>query len=80
MGCYLFLFTSSVHRGSFLAVSSDEPFRAEEERPFVVLPSQNLNAWFGTTAFSQKWTSAPNGSVIEKKYAEAVTKYRVAEL
>ena len=49
----------------------------EEGREFVVLPNQNFNAYFGTTAFSQKWTAALTGKVIEKKYSEGVSKYRI---
>ena len=49
----------------------------EEGRDFVVLPNQNFNAFFGTTAFSQKWTAALTGKVIEKKYSEGVSKYRI---
>ena len=49
----------------------------EEGRDFVVLPNQNFNAFFGTTAFSQKWTAALTGKVIEKKYSEGVCKYRI---
>ena len=50
----------------------------EEGRDYVVLPNQNFNAFFGTTAFSQKWTAALAGKVIEKKYSEGVCKYRMA--
>lgn len=49
----------------------------EEGRGFVVLPNQNFNAYFGTSAFSQKWTAALTGKVIEKKYSEGVSKYRI---
>ena len=42
-----------------------------------MLPNQNFNAFFGTTAFSQKWTAALTGKVIEKKYSEGVCKYRI---
>ena len=49
----------------------------EECRKYVVLPNQNFNAFFGTTAFSQKWTAALTGKVIEKKYSEGVSKYRI---
>ena len=49
----------------------------EEGRDYVVLPNQNFNAFFGTTAFSQKWTAALAGKVIEKKYSEGVSKYRI---
>ena len=49
----------------------------EEGRDYVVLPNQNFNAFFGTTAFSQKWTAALTGKVIEKKYSEGVSKYRM---
>ena len=42
-----------------------------------MLPNQNFNAFFGTTAVSQKWTAALNGKVIEKKYSEGVCKYRI---
>ncbi len=49
----------------------------EEGRGFVVLPNQNFNAFFGTTAFSQKWVAVLNGKVIEKKSSEGVSKYRI---
>jgi hypothetical protein len=49
----------------------------EEGRDYVVLPNQNFNAFFGTTAFSQKWVAVLNGKVIEKKYSEGVCKYRI---
>ena len=52
----------------------------EEGRDFVVLPNQNFNAYFGTTAFSQKWTAALTGKVIEKKYSEGVSKYRIVNI
>lgn len=52
----------------------------EEGREYVVLPNQNFNAYFGTTAFSQKWTAALNGKLIEKKYSEGVSKYRIPYL
>ena len=51
--------------------------RADRELPFVVLPSQNFNAYFGTSAFSQKWSAALSGTLIEKQSAEAVCKYRI---
>ena len=44
---------------------------------FVVLPSQNFNAYLGTTAFSQKWSAALAGTLIEKQSAEAVSKYKI---
>ena len=46
-------------------------------RDYVVLPNQNFNAYFGNTAFSQKWVAALNGKVIEKKSSEGVCKYRI---
>lgn len=46
-------------------------------RPFVVLPMQNFNAFFGTTAFSQKWIAALSDSVLERKTREGVCKYRI---
>lgn len=49
----------------------------EDDQEYVVLPQQNFNAFFGTTAFSQKWTAALAGKVIEKKYSEGVSKYRM---
>ena len=51
----------------------------EEGRDYVVLPNQAFNAYFGTTAFSQKWTAALTGKVIEKKYSEGVCKYRMLQ-
>ena len=52
----------------------------EEGRDYVVLANQNFNAYFGTTAFSQKWTAALAGKVIEKKYSEGVSKYRIMDI
>ena len=45
------------------------------DREYVLLPQQNFNAYFGSTAFSQKWVAALNGKVIEKKSSEGVCKY-----
>jgi len=50
----------------------------EDDQEYVVLPQQNFNAYFGSTAFSQKWVAALNGKVIEKKSSEGVCKYRVS--
>ena len=52
----------------------------EEGRDFVVLPNQAFNAYFGTTAFSQKWTAALTGKLIEKKYSEGVSKYKMLDI
>lgn len=49
----------------------------EDDQVYVVLPQQNFNAYFGSTAFSQKWTAALTGKVIEKKYSEGVCKYKI---
>ena len=49
----------------------------EDDQEYVVLPQQNFNAYFGSTAFSQKWVAVLNGKVIEKKYSEGVCKYRI---
>lgn len=48
-----------------------------DPNPFIVLPNQACNAYFGCTTFSQKWTSALNGLVMEKKAIEGVCKYRI---
>ena len=48
----------------------------EDDQEYVVLPQQNFNAYFGSTAFSQKWVGALNGKVIEKKSSEGVCKYK----
>ena len=50
----------------------------EDGQEYVVLPQQNFNACFGSTAFSQKWVAALNGKVIEKKSSEGVCKYTIA--
>lgn len=50
----------------------------EDDQEYVVLPQQNFNAYFGSTAFSQKWVAALNGIVIEKKSSEGVCKYTIA--
>jgi len=44
------------------------------------VPCPIPNAYFGTTAFSQKWTAALTGKVIEKKYSEGVSKYRIMDI
>ena len=49
----------------------------EDGQEYVVLPQQNFNAYFGSTAFSQKWVAALNEKVIEKKSSEGVCKYRI---
>ena len=49
----------------------------EDDREYVFLPQQNFNAYFGTTAFSQKWTAALNGTLIEKKVIDGLSKYRI---
>ena len=41
----------------------------EDDQEYVVLPQQNFNAYFGSTAFSQKWIAALNGKVVAKKTA-----------
>ena len=46
--------------------------------PFVVLPMQNFNAFFGTTAFSQKWITALTESILERKVLDGISKYRIA--
>ena len=48
----------------------------EDDQEYVVLPQQNFNAYFGSTAFSQKWVAALNGKVIEKKSSEGVCKFK----
>ena len=53
-------------------------FQPEDaEHPYVVLPQQNFNAFFGSTAFSQKWVSALDGSFLQKKTFDGVCKYRI---
>ena len=49
----------------------------EDDQEYVVLPQQNFNAYFGSTAFSQKWVAALNEKVIEKKSSEGVSKYKI---
>ena len=49
----------------------------EDDQAYVVLPQQNFNAYFGSTAFSQKWVAALNEKVIEKKSSEGVSKYKI---
>ena len=49
----------------------------EDDQEYVILPQQNFNACFGSTAFSQKWVAVLNGKVIEKKSSEGVCKYRL---
>ena len=45
--------------------------------PFIVLPNQAFNAYFGCTTFSQKWSAPLNGPILEKKAIEGVCKYRI---
>ena len=51
----------------------------EDDHEYVVLPQQNFNAYFGSTAFSQKWVAALNGKVIEKRSSEGVCKYKILD-
>lgn len=54
------------------------PYGVLYDEEYLVLPQQNFNAYFGSTAFSQKWVAALNGKVIEKKSSEGVCKYKIA--
>jgi hypothetical protein len=53
------------------------PPSEDDANPFVVLPEQNFNAFFGTTAFSQKWIYALTGPILERKTCDGVCKYRI---
>lgn len=66
-----------IGREQFFAVC---PNYAEtgDANPFIVLPNQAFNAFFGCTTFSQKWTAALNGPILEKKAIEGVCKYRIS--
>ena len=44
---------------------------------YVILPQQNVNAFFGTTAFSQKWIFALTGTILERKTGDGVCKFRI---
>ena len=44
---------------------------------YVILPQQNVNAFFGTTAFSQKWIFALTGTMFERKTGDGVCKFRI---
>ena len=48
-----------------------------DDREYVLLPQQNLNAYFGNTNFSQKWVGGLSGKLIEKKVLDGVSKYRL---
>lgn len=48
-----------------------------DPHPFIVLPNQAFNAYFGCTTFSQKWSAPLNGPILEKKAIEGVCKYRI---
>ena len=54
-----------------------QPPSEDDANPFVVLPEQNFNAFFGTTAFSQKWIYALTGPILERKTCDGVCKYRI---
>ena len=46
---------------------------------FVVLPMQNFNAFFGTTAFSQKWITELTESILERKVLDGISKYQIVK-
>ena len=46
---------------------------------YVILPQQNVNAFFGTTAFSQKWIFALTGTILERKTGNGVSKFKITE-
>ena len=64
-------------RAQFFATRPDYA-DTDDPYPFIVLPNQAFNAYFGCTTFSQKWTAALNGSIMEKKTIEGVCKYRIS--
>ena len=49
----------------------------EDDREYVLLPQQNVNAWFGNTNFSQKWAATLGKTLIEKKVLDGVSKYKM---
>ena len=51
----------------------------EDGRDYVLLPNQAFNAYFGNTNFSQKWVAALSKTLIEKKYSEGVSKFRIKD-
>ncbi len=61
------------YAGSGTAIST----ASNEKAPFVILPEQNVNACFGNTTFSQKWVYALTDTIIERKTADGVCKYRI---
>ena len=52
-----------------------------EDHDWVVLPVSNLDAYFGTTAFSRKWLPALQEDLIERSISGyGVSRYRVKML
>ncbi len=47
----------------------------ENDQEYVVLPQQYINAYFGSTAFSQKQVAVLNEKVIKEKSSKGVCKY-----
>lgn len=66
-----------IGREQFFAVCPNYA-KTGDANPFIVLPNQAFNAFFGCTTFSQKWTAALNGPILEKKAIEGVCKYRIS--
>jgi hypothetical protein len=50
-----------------------------DDSDYVILPQQNVNAFFGSTAFSQKWIFALTGTMLERKTGDGVSKFRMIE-
>ena len=48
-----------------------------DDNDYVILPQQNVNAFFGTTAFSQKWIFALTGTILERITGDGVCKFRI---
>ena len=48
-----------------------------DDQDYVVIPNQNINAYFGNTNFKQKWLPALSKTLIEKKVLDGVSKYKL---
>ena len=48
-----------------------------DDQDYVVIPNQNVNAYFGNTNFKQKWLPSLSKTLVEKKVLDGVSKYRM---
>lgn len=49
----------------------------EDDQGYVLLPQENVNAYFGNTNFRQKWSAELSKTMIEKKVMDGVSKYKL---